>query len=76
MPPIGQFLAAQAQPGIQRLQVVKSKLWAEQLAAQKLDLVLDLTFLPARSGGAGDGFDDVMVHQGQKAWMKDPILRS
>ena len=73
---VSQFLAAQAQPVIQRIQIVKGKPWTEQFAAQELDLVLDLTLLPARGGRAGDGFDDIMVHQGQKAWMKDPILRS
>jgi len=76
MQAVGQLFAAQAQPVIQRIQIVKSKPGSEQLATQKLDLVLDLPLLPARGGGAGDGFDDIMVHQGQKAWMKDPILRS
>src|SRR6056297_1173026 len=48
MPTVYQLLAAQPQPGIQRVQIAKSKPGSEQLAAQKLDLVLDLTLLPAR----------------------------
>ena len=76
MQAVGQLFAAQAQPVIQRIQIVKGKLWAEQLATQKLDLVLNLTLFPSRGGSASDGFDDIVVHQGQKAWMKDPILRS
>lgn len=43
MSAIGQLLAAQVQPGIQRIPIVKGKPWAEQLAAEKLDLVLHLT---------------------------------
>jgi len=49
---VSQVLATQAQPVIQRIQIVKGKPWAEQLAAQELDLVLDLTLLPSRSGGS------------------------
>lgn len=43
MPTVCQLLAAQPQPGIQRIQIVKGKPGSEQLASQKLDLVLDLT---------------------------------
>lgn len=46
MQAVGQFLAPQAQPGIQRVQIVKGKPRAEQLTTQKLHLVLDLPLLP------------------------------
>ncbi|RBI66595.1 hypothetical protein DQW77_17950, partial [Roseovarius sp. TE539] len=76
MAAFSQLLAAQQKPGIQRRQIVKGQPGSEELATQKLHLVLDLTLLPSRSGGAGDRFDDIVVHQGQKAWVKDPVLRS
>lgn len=42
MAAFSQFLAAQQKPGIQRRQIVKGQPGSEQLATQKLHLVLDL----------------------------------
>ena len=43
MAAFSQLLAAQKQPSIQRRQIVKGQPGSEQLATQKLNLVLDLT---------------------------------
>ena len=76
MGPIGQFLATQAQPVVQRIEIIKGRFGRKQPAAQKLDLVLDLPLLPTRCGRAGNRFHDVMVHQGQEPGMEYPVLRA
>lgn len=47
------LFTAQAQPIVQRIEIIKSGLGHKQPAPQKLNLVLDLSLLPTRSGRAG-----------------------
>jgi hypothetical protein len=55
------------QPCIQLGQALHPRLGTEQLVAQIADLVLDLTLLPSRSGGAGDRLDQVVRAHLQEA---------
>src|SRR5262249_59649353 len=46
----------------------------EEAFAYQPDLVLDLPLLPARRRGAGDGLDQVMAAQAQKAAVELAVL--
>ncbi|WP_127112710.1 hypothetical protein [Shimia sediminis] len=52
--PVCQLFAAQPRPIVQRIEVIKVRFGHKQPAAQKSDLVLNLSLLPAHSQGAGN----------------------
>ena len=74
VPTTAKHITLQMQPGIQAFHILKSQFGREQLAAQKLHLVLDLPLLPACCRGARHRLHHVVVHQRQKRRMEYPVF--
>ena len=62
------------QPGVQLVIAFDPQARREEALANEADLVLDLTFLPARSRRAGDGLDKMMRAHLEEAAIVLPIL--
>src|ERR1700686_2567091 len=62
------------QPRIELGETLYPRLGPEHLVAQIADLVLDLTLLPSRRGGAGHRFDQMVRAHLQKAQIISALL--
>ena len=70
---LSQLPAPHGQPLVQRLEIGKPGQRREQPFPDVADLVLNLTFLPARRRSAGDRLEDIMVRQHQETAVEQPL---